>query len=256
LLHLLDESLEAFLRAETPLPAAEIDVSFEAPDRTWSAGITKPTVNMFLSDVRRCGDETRAGAEVVERDGIAMRRQPLPKVELQYLVTAWTTDVRDEHHLLGSMLAALFKNPELPAAHARGPFAATEPRPTLRVASADAESRAEFWSAIDGQLKPGLQVIVTAPIDAALMAPAGPPTKAVEIETVDGRDARRRSRRHRVGGKASEPGAMVRSPRGVAWVDEKGRFLVPAEPGDPVIVEGESPPKPSRRARPDDIVVE
>lgn len=35
MLHLLDESLEHFLRTAVPLPPKEIDVSFEAPDRDW-----------------------------------------------------------------------------------------------------------------------------------------------------------------------------------------------------------------------------
>ncbi|MGH9040349.1 MAG: DUF4255 domain-containing protein [Acidimicrobiia bacterium] len=256
MLHLLDESLEAFLRAQTPLPAAEIDLAFEAPDRTWSAGVTKPTVNVFLYDVRRCVEESSgAGMELIERDGIQYHRQALPRIELQYLVTAWTSDVRDEHHLLGSLLAAVLKSPELPVAHARGPFATTPPLPRLRVAAADGESRADLWSAIDGQLKPGLQLTVTATVDAAQAKPAGPPTRALDIETVDRTQADRRSRRHRVAGKAADPGSLVRSPRGVAWVDEGGRFLVTAEPGDPVVVEAATP-KEAIVPETGDIVVE
>ena len=53
MLHLLDETLEAFLRAEVPLPARQIDVSFSAPDSEWGAAVTKPTVNLFLWDVKR-----------------------------------------------------------------------------------------------------------------------------------------------------------------------------------------------------------
>ena len=37
MLELIDEGLEAFLRATVPLSATEVDVSFEAPDREWSA---------------------------------------------------------------------------------------------------------------------------------------------------------------------------------------------------------------------------
>ena len=48
MLHLLDETLEAFLRAEVPLPARQVDVSFAAPDSEWGAAVTKPTVNLFL----------------------------------------------------------------------------------------------------------------------------------------------------------------------------------------------------------------
>ena len=37
MLHLIDAALEAFLRATVPLSAQDVDVSFEAPDREWSA---------------------------------------------------------------------------------------------------------------------------------------------------------------------------------------------------------------------------
>ena len=53
MLHLLDESLEAFLRATVPLPRREVDVAFAAPDRDWAARVSRPTVNLYLWDVRR-----------------------------------------------------------------------------------------------------------------------------------------------------------------------------------------------------------
>lgn len=46
MLHLLDASLETFLRLTVPLPEREIDISFEAPDRDWGARVTRPTVDV------------------------------------------------------------------------------------------------------------------------------------------------------------------------------------------------------------------
>ena len=51
MLQLLDESIEAFLRASVR-SLADVDVAFEAPDREWGAGLNKPTVNLFLWDLR------------------------------------------------------------------------------------------------------------------------------------------------------------------------------------------------------------
>jgi hypothetical protein len=42
MLHLLDDSLEAFLRATGPLPPSDVEVSFEAPNSDWSAGLSRP----------------------------------------------------------------------------------------------------------------------------------------------------------------------------------------------------------------------
>ena len=39
MLHLLDETLEAFLREAVPLPARDVDIAFAAPDGEWSAAL-------------------------------------------------------------------------------------------------------------------------------------------------------------------------------------------------------------------------
>ncbi len=100
MLDLIDTSLEAFFRATVPLSAQDVDVSFEPPDRDWSAKLTRPTVNLFLWDIRRSSERARAGVEEVERDGGSCAGMALPRVELRYLVTAWTSDHGDERALL------------------------------------------------------------------------------------------------------------------------------------------------------------
>src|SRR5438093_1211477 len=106
MLNLLDESLEEFLRATVPLPKREIDVSFAAPDKDWSSRISRPTINLYLWDVRRNVSERDHGIETVpDRNGRPARRQPLPRVDCRYLITAWTSDIGDEHALLGATLA-------------------------------------------------------------------------------------------------------------------------------------------------------
>ena len=86
MLDLIDQTLEAFFRATVPLSAQDVDVSFEAPDREWSAKLNRPTVNLFLWDIRRSTDRARTGVEELERDGRLVRRLALPRVELRYLV--------------------------------------------------------------------------------------------------------------------------------------------------------------------------
>ena len=75
MLDLIDATLEAFFRATVPLSAQDVDVSFEPPDRDWSAKLTRPTVNLFLWDIRRSTDRARAGVEEIERDGQLVRRR-------------------------------------------------------------------------------------------------------------------------------------------------------------------------------------
>jgi hypothetical protein len=187
MLHLLDETLEAFLRAEVPLPAREVDIAFDAPDGEWSAALsTKPTVDLYLWDIRPNLSEREFGEVVMaEQDGRRYRRDPLPRVDCRYLVTAWTSEVRDEHSLLGDVLTALLLHPVIAAEHLRGVFASVRPLPAMRLRSGDGTENSDFWSALGGQLKPGLDLVVTVTVDAALRAAAGPPTEQVVVRAAD-----------------------------------------------------------------------
>jgi hypothetical protein len=185
MLHLLDESLAAFLRQIVPLPAREIDIAFEAPDKEWSAKLSRPTVSLFLWDVRPNLAERSIGLQVVrDEDGKARRQGPMPRIECRYLITAWTTEVGDEHALLGQVLAALLLNPILAPEHLKPPLI-SDPLPEILLrAGGDTES-SDFWSAIGGQLKPGLDVSVSVTLDAAALLAAGPPVQVVLPTVVD-----------------------------------------------------------------------
>ena len=184
MLHLLDESLEAYLRAVVPLPPRSVDIVFDAPDGDWAAGVSRPTVNLYLWDVRPNLQERQWGEELIPQpNGTRIRRDPLPRVDCRYLVTAWTSEVRDEHSLLGDMLSSLLLHPVIGPDHLRGAFAAVRPLPTLRLRSGDGTENSDCWSALGGQLKPGLDLVVTVTVDAALRAVAGPPTEVVTVRT-------------------------------------------------------------------------
>ena len=237
MLHLLDESLEEFLRTAVPLPPREIDVSFAAPDKEWAAKVSRPTINLYLWEVRRNLEERDFGVDVLyDDDGRVRRRPPLPRIDCRYLITAWTADIRDEHSLLGATLAALLKQPELDRQYLQGSYRDVVPVPAIEVGAGDGRNNSDFWSALGGQLKPGLDVTVTATVDAALTAPVGPPVDRVTITargngTSDGRLF--------VGGRTGQPaGTLVSTPHGATTVTEGGTFLVPGEEGDEVSVDG------------------
>jgi hypothetical protein len=183
MLHLLDETLETFLRTVVPLPARDVDLAFEAPDGEWSAALSsKPTVDLYLWDIRPNLAEREYGEVIVEEpDGSRSRRPPLPRVDCRYLVTAWTSEVRDEHSLLGGVLAALLLHPVIEAEHLQGVLAEVRPLPGLRLRSGDGSENSDFWSALGGQLKPGLDLVVTVTLDATLRTPAGPPVETVHV---------------------------------------------------------------------------
>jgi hypothetical protein len=183
MLHLLDESLEAFLRAAVPLPARDVDVAFAPPDSDFAAALSsKPTVDLYLWDIRPNLTERDYGEVIVEdEEGKRYRRDPLPRVDCRYLVTAWTSEVRDEHSLLGDVLSALLMHRGIPEEHLQGVFATVQPLPAIRLRSGDGTENGDFWNSLGGQLKPGLDLVVTVTVDAAAWALAGPPAEKLDV---------------------------------------------------------------------------
>lgn len=247
MLHHLDESLELFLRACVPLGVRDIDVSFDAPDRTWAGTITRPTVNLYLYDVQRSVTRAVAGRETAEVNGTTVQRMAPTFVDCRYLATAWTAERRDEHQLLGALLATVLGYREIPAEHLVGAVAALRPAPRLNLASVAQrdQQHAQLWPALEAQLHPALDLIVTVPVESTLSAPVGPPTVGLELATSSTHGAHG-GRRRVVAGRTDPPapGALVRSPRGSATVNGAGNFLVAAEEGDDIVLD----PEPDRRA--------
>lgn len=180
MLQLIDQAMEQFLRSDVPLPEGAIDISFDAPDRTWGAAVNRPTVNLFLWDVKRNARFAQAGvSERTLENGRVERRPSAAVVDLRYFITAWATQGRDEHQLLGAVLQCLIGHPILPPAHL--PEAMGNGTISLTLAASDERKPGDFWSALDGRLKPGLELQLTVPVDAFAWMAAGPPTDAIAI---------------------------------------------------------------------------
>jgi hypothetical protein len=229
----IDETLEALLRAAVPLGATDVDVSFEAPDREWSAKLNRPTVNLFLWDIRRTIDHARTGMQQFERDGKMMQRLALPRAELRYLVTAWTTNLSDERDLLSGLLRVILSNPTAPVEFQPAVFEELS-SPLIRLAHGDTP-QIDIFKTLEGQLKPGLDVIVTTEIDLGLERPLATPPSTVDIGL--GRIGGEFDSLRRVAGDVlvpNAPGLTVVSPRGSAIVNVASRFLVTAAAGDEI----------------------
>lgn len=244
MLHLLDESIESFLRASVPLGAREIDVSFEAPDKEWSAQLNRPTVNLFLWDIARSTIRAEAGFERRMVNGVyAEQRVPIP-VEFRYLVTAWTADHTDEHQLLGALLRTLIGAPTLPAAFLAGELAEL-PEPTVVTPSTRDRVQTDLWKALDGQLKPGIEITLTVDVPAGPAIPLAPATEDVGVDVGNLREADRPTERiRRVAGEVAVDGAagvLVRGPHGSSRVNPAGGFLIRAATGDEIVVETDPP---------------
>lgn len=199
MLHLLDDGLEAFLRAELGQSAAALDVSFALPDKEWAASVTRPTLNLLLASVNPASSEAGAGIQHFEENGERRRRPALPRMAFTYLVTAWVNDVRDEHRLLGAVLATLARPRTLEAPHLPDALRTVQPLPTMHL-NTDAPDAADLWPAIGGRFHPTLSLVVAACVDPGLSEATALPPTDVGLSVGDRRQPKRRDERQvRVG---------------------------------------------------------
>lgn len=159
----VDAGLEALLRQGLPLPEAVGDISFESPSGTWSAQLSRITVNLFLFGVGRSVQPPRPAVDRAV-DGRAQRRTPIPMLELHYLVSAWAGVVRDEHQLLGDALSCVMNNQVLPPELIDSDLNANI---QLTIAAYDNTRAKDVWSTVGGAIKPSFELIVTTAGDAS-----------------------------------------------------------------------------------------
>jgi hypothetical protein len=199
-------------------------------------------VNLFLWDIRRSASRSQAGMQTVTTEQGAMYRQAPPVLELRYVVTAWTSDQGDERALLDGLLRAILANGGIPREFLSASYDSFE-APTLTIARAG-EDHMDVMKLIEGQLKPGINMMLATEFDIGPGRPVGPPVEG--IETAVGRIGGDGpvERRRRVAGEVSDPaavGALVRSPGDATFVNAAGRFLLRAAEGDEIVVETDPP---------------
>ena len=163
----LDETIKQLLIKEGGLAPTEIDISFDMPDREWSGAISKPTVNIYLYDIHENRDLRDNMWDISHDNGMATSKKRPIRVDLSYLITVWTNDVADQHRLLAHILAVLFRYTEIPDELLHGDLAEVEWPIKTQTAQPDGVLRnsADFWSALDNQLKPSISYVVTIPVD-------------------------------------------------------------------------------------------
>lgn len=168
----VDEALRKLLIREIEIKGNEVDVVFDQPKREWSSRISKPTLNLFLFDLRE--NLRLRGAEqyrtVTRPDGMSeVKRNPV-RMDLRYLMTAWVKEAEDEHLLLSSALMGLLRNPFLPEDLWIGRLK-DQPAPVpIEVATFIPEKGpidkfSEIWGVLDNEMRLSVLVTVTVSVD-------------------------------------------------------------------------------------------
>src|ERR1700731_33578 len=239
----VDESLRALVKRDA-LNGSKADVAFDAPTKDWSSRRNTPTVDLYLYDIREDLEQREVMWEDIRGDArdprlITERRPPPRRFKLSYLVTAWTQRPEDEHRLLSALLGCFLRHPTMPADALSGTLVEARQPIMLNIALPPPQDRSlsDVWSALGGELKPSLDLVVIAPFEIKVAMPAGPPVleeprfgfTGPDVETEDAATPAARAGKGRRGA-AAEDAKAVGSP-GPSGPKASGR-LKPGEPAN------------------------
>lgn len=171
----LDRSFERLIK-DTGNLSGDIDISFELPNRDWSARLSRPTLNCFCFDMRE-NQRLRHVDHQVTRNGTHGRiTLPPRRVDLTYLVTAWARKIEDEHRLLWRVFSVFKRTPVLARSRCEG--ALRQSLVDIPLITADFSppnerfNLVELWSVLDNQMRLGFVVTATVEFETAYVEEA------------------------------------------------------------------------------------
>lgn len=207
MIHEVDSALRALIQRETT-DSSDVEVVFDAPTREWAGRRNAPTIDVYLYDIREDLRRRERGLlnEYNDDAQIVARHLPPRHFKLSYLVTAWTQRPEDEHRLLSSLLSCFLRFDALPSELLEGPLAELRLPVPLTIALPPPEDRAfaDVWSALGGELKPSIDVVVSAPIDTGQRYETGPPVTTPPTVEISGSNGWPKA--ERVGGPPTDHG--------------------------------------------------
>ncbi|GAA1432283.1 DUF4255 domain-containing protein [Microlunatus lacustris] len=207
----VDAALRALIEREAG-GMRDVEVVFDAPTRDWAGRRNSPTVNVYLYDIREDLRRRERGMinEFDDAQRVVARSLPPRHFKLSYLVTAWTQRPEDEHRLLAALLICFVKHEAVPTDLLQGPLAALGLPVPMTIALPPPEDRAfaDVWSALGGELKPSVDVVVSVPLDTGQRFEVGPPVTAPPAVAVSGRGGWP-PREQRAGGRETPPPAAA-----------------------------------------------
>ena len=165
----LDEALRELLIREMPINDNEVEISFDQPTRDWASRLSRPTINIFMLDIRE-NNKLRTQHPyfgVDSNGGSATISQGAVRVDIHYMVTAWANDPSDEHRILGRLLMVLYRYRALPDDLNMGQLPVDDYEIIMRVAQHDQRDRRkdEIWSMLDNELRPVIDLACTIAIE-------------------------------------------------------------------------------------------
>src|SRR5688500_5321289 len=165
----LDETIRQLLMSEIPIRNGEVEISFDQPKREWSTRLSKPTLNLFLYDVRENNTLRQHQWDRLPGNGsdgkTQLKRTPF-RIDCTYMLTTWASVPDDEHRLLTRSLLALFRFPILPEDRLVGGLRNPLFDIQARLASHDRLTNpAEVWASLDNEMRTSISYVITLALD-------------------------------------------------------------------------------------------
>lgn len=164
----LDDALRDLLIRDMPISSNEIDIAFDQPTRDWASRLSRPTLNLFMHDVRE-NNKLRTQQPYLSStiSGVSATMGVSPvRLDVHYMVTAWANDPSDEHRLLGRLLMVLYRYKALPDEFQYGVLDEQEYDILMKVAQYDQRDvRREIWSMLDNEMRPIVDLTLTLAIE-------------------------------------------------------------------------------------------
>ena len=192
----MDSAVRALIQRDTP-GTTDVEVVFDAPTKDWATRRNAPTIDVYLYDIREDLRRRQRGLlneyssieQSTERFVVA-RHVPPRYFKLSYLITAWTQRPEDEHRLLSSLLQCFRGQEAIPADLLAGSLAELGLSVPVSIALPPPEDRsfADVWSALGGELKPSLDVVVSVPVETGQTYVTGPPVQEPPRVSLSGED--------------------------------------------------------------------
>lgn len=165
----VDDTLKQLLIKRAKFDETQIDVSFDQPTGEWAGSLTRPTINSYLYDIRE-NVELRSRDFHIEKDmqtGKTRRVMAPLRVDLSYIMTAWTRNIRDEHALLSRLLGALAPVRVIRPQDAEEALHSQPFDMPIKVAlpSEAIRNLPDLWGVMENQLRPAINFVITIAID-------------------------------------------------------------------------------------------
>lgn len=162
----LHTTLRRMLYERGKIDPAEVDVRFERPTRQWVDALTMPTINFFLHEIEENPELRSMRPKVVRSATSATTHAPPLRIDLRFIVAAFSSAVADEQLLIWRALAVLLMHPALPADMLADEVRALDISLLTKITRmGEGQPSLDIWQAFEVPPRPALLYTVTAPLD-------------------------------------------------------------------------------------------